>query len=241
MNHFRIFVVFCFLASSFALEVRAATGVIEKQLAEIGAVNNEEVVVVQRQYTSKKWRHEFTPITFGGVPFGTVRRTLFGGASYTLHANDWLGLELVNFAYSKTFFSSFTDDINANKGSGTNPAQAPIKPDFQKLLYFLTAGVQLTPFYGKSSTFSRWIAYLEPYAVAGIGLAKTEADTYMTFYPGIGFRVFFKEWFSMKLEFRNYLYTEKILNRVTLQTETPLRNNYAVMVSLSFWLPKMPR
>src|SRR4051812_18128265 len=147
------------------------TGIIEKQLEEIGKIDNEEVVVVQRQYTRKNWRHEFTPVAFGGMPFGTVRRTLFGGASYILHANDWLGLQLFDFAYTKTFFSSFTDDINSN----AERSQGNIKPDFQKLLYFLDAGVQITPFYGKASTFSRWIAYLEPYLSMSAGVAKTES------------------------------------------------------------------
>lgn len=216
----------------------AATGVIEKQLQEIGSIDNEEVVVVQRQFTTKSWRHELTPLSIGGVPFGTVRRTLLGGASYVLHANDWLGLELFNFSYSKTFFSSFTDDINNNKEA----AQGDIKPDFQKLLYFLTAGVQITPFYGKASTFSRWIAYVEPYLALGAGIAKTEVRAYPVFYPGVGLRIYFKEWFSMRLEFRDYLYTERFMTRTSPATEeSALRNNYAVSVSLSFWLPKMPR
>lgn len=216
----------------------AATGVIEKQLEEIGKIDNEEVVVVQRQYTKKGWRHEFTPVAFGGIPFGTVRRTLFGGASYILHVNDWLGLQLFDFAYTKTFFSSFTDDINNNK----ERTQGDIKPDYQKLLYFLDAGIQVTPFYGKASTFSRWIAYLEPYLSLTGGLAKTESNTYFAVVPGIGLRVFFKEWFSMRLDFRDYIYTEQYLTRTNPSTTaTALRNNYAVMVSLSFWLPKMPR
>lgn len=213
----------------------AATGLIEKQLQEIGSISNEEVVVVQRQFTRKAWRHEITPLTLGGVPFGTVRRTLFGGASYILHTNDWLGLELVNLAYTKTFFSSFTDDINANK-TGNAPN---IKPDFQKLLYFLTAGVQLTPTYGKVSTFSRWIAYLEPYFSLGFGIAKTETNSYLAFYPGIGLRAYFKEWLSMRLELRDYLYSERVVDRPNNIDTTALRHNYAVMLSLSFWLPKV--
>lgn len=224
----------------------ASDNVIEQQLEEIGSIPNEEVVVVQRKYTRKNWRHEFAPITLGGVPFGTVRRTLFAGASYTLHANDWLAWEAFNFTYTKNFFSSFTDDINVGQiGTGTdcqNGNRPCVKPDFQKLLYFLTTGVQITPFYGKVSTFSRWIAYIEPYFTLGLGLAKTETDQYLTYYPGIGIRAFFKEWFSMKLEFRDYLYTEKFTSRTTAGAqESALRNNYAVMVAFSFWLPKMPR
>jgi outer membrane beta-barrel protein len=216
----------------------ADEGVIEKQLKEIGSIDNEEVVVVQRQYTKKNWRSEFTPLTLGGVPFGTVRRTLFAGASYVLHANDWLGLELFNFEYTQTFFSSFTDDINANK---TRSGQGDIKPDYQKLLYFLTSGIEITPFYGKLSTFSRWIAYVEPYFSLGAGIAKTETNSYFAYYPGIGLRAFFKEWFSMRLEFRDYLYTESYTDTATLQPTSALRNNYAVVLSFSFWLPKMPR
>ena len=63
----------------------------------------------------------------------------------------------------------------------------------------------------------------------------------MTFYPSIGIRAFFKEWFSMKFEFRDYLYTENFQTRTTPPTaSSALRNNYAVTLSLSFWLPKMP-
>ena len=208
----------------------ADENVIEKQLQEIGAIPNEEVVVVQRKFTRKNWRHEFSPVGFGGVPFGTYRRTLLGSASYTLHANDWLGLELFDFSYNKNFFSSFLSDINENS-SGTK-----IFLDYQKLIYFMTAGVQLTPFYGKVSTFSRWLAYVEPYFSLGLGVAKTETNSYLSGYPGLGLRVFFTEWFSMRLEFRDYIYNEK-----KRDGNNELRNNYAVTLALSFWLPKMPR
>lgn len=209
----------------------ADDNVIEKQLQEIGTIPNEEVVIVQRKFTRKDWRHEISPVGFGGVPFGTYRRTLLGSASYTLHANDWLGLELFNFSYNKNFFSSFIDDINANKTGGSS-----IYLDYQKLLYFVTAGVQLTPFYGKVSTFSRWLAYMEPYFSLGAGLAKTETNAYPVGYPGVGLRFFFTEWFSMRLEFRDYIYSEK-----KRDGNSELRSNYSVAFALSFWLPKMPR
>lgn len=234
MKYFTLILPFLFSLPTLAEDVDE----IEDQLKEIGTIHNEEVVVVQRKYTRKNWRHEFSPVSFGGVPFGTVRRTLLGGASYTLHFNDWLGLELPNFAYSKTFFSSFTDDINQFK---EDPNQANIKPDFQKLLFFLTGGLQITPFYGKVATFSRWIAYIEPYLTFGAGMAKTEVSSYLAFYPGIGIRVFFREWFSLRLEFRDYIYTEKFTTRTNPPQEaSALRNNYAMTVGLSFWLPKMP-
>lgn len=213
-----------------------ADNVIEKQLADIGSVPDEEVVVVQRKYTSKKFRHEITPVIFGGMPFGTVRRTLFGGASYTLHLSDLFAWEAVNFLYAKTFFSSFTDDINDN---ATNPAQNKIKPDYQKLLFFLTSGLTITPFYGKMSSFSRFIAYAEPYATIGGGMAKTESDTYAVGFGGIGLRTYFKEWFSLRVEFRDYIYNEKIPNRTGGEIVSQLRHNYAILLSLSFWLPKM--
>jgi outer membrane beta-barrel protein len=213
----------------------AETTEIEKQLSEIGSIPNEEILVIQRKFTRKEWRHEITPLNFGGIPFGTVRRTMTSGGSYSLHLKDWFALEPINFTFSKNFFTSFTDDINQNSTPNPN-----IRPDPQRILYFLTTGVQLTPIYGKMATLSKFIAYIEPYFGLGGGIAKTETDTYFTFYPAVGMRVYFREWFSMKLELRDYMYTEQTINPTT-QARTPtFRNNYAVGLSLSFWLPKMP-
>ncbi|NBT59997.1 outer membrane beta-barrel domain-containing protein [bacterium] len=220
---------FVFALSSFAAE----TTEIEKQLSEIGSIPNEEILVIQRKFTRKEWRHEITPLNFGGIPFGTVRRTMTSGGSYTLHLKDWFALEPVNFTFSKNFFTSFTEDIN-------NASSKNLRPDPQRIMYFLTTGIQLTPIYGKMATLSKFIAYIEPYFGLGGGIAKTETDTYFTFYPAVGMRVYFREWFSMKLELRDYMYTEQTINP-TNQARTPtFRNNYAVGLSLSFWLPKMP-
>lgn len=218
-------------ASTFAAE----TTEIEKQLSEIGSIPNEEVLIIQRKFTRKEWRHEITPLNFGGIPFGTVRRTMTSGGSYSLHLKDWFALEPINFTFSKNFFTSFTDDINEN-----SPGAAPLRPDPQRIQYFLTTGIQLTPIYGKMATLSKFIAYIEPYLGLGGGIAKTETDTYFTFYPAVGMRVYFREWFSMKLELRDYMYTEQTINPIN-QARTPtFRNNYAVGLALSFWLPKMP-
>lgn len=232
------FIIFLLILTASEFLHAAKSNVIEKQLEDIGRISDEDVMVVQRKYTRKGGRHEFTPFSLGGIPFGTVRRTLTGGANYTLHLSDWLGIEAFNFLYSKTFFSSFTDDINGNKERTT---QADIKPDYQKLLYFLTGGFQLTPFYGKISTLSRWILYIEPFVSVGGGLAKTETDSYLAYYAGVGIRGFFREWFSTRLEFRDYMYSEKFVSRTAAAgDETARRDNFAVNLSLSFWLPKMP-
>jgi len=214
-----------------ALSGAEDTSEIEKQLQEIGSVPNEEVLVIQRKFTRKEWRHEITPLNFGGIPFGTVRRTMTSGGSYSLHLKDWFALEPVNFTFSKNFFTSFTDDIEA---------PSKLRPDPQRILYFLTTGIQFTPIYGKMSTLSKWIAYVEPYLGIGGGIAKTETDSYFTFYPAVGMRVFFKEWFSMKLELRDYMYTEQTIDPASKARTPNFRNNYAVGLSLSFWLPKMP-
>lgn len=220
---------FLLVATALVFPQPAHGNIIEDQLTEIGQIPNDEVVVVQRKYTRKKGRVELTPVTFGGVPFGTVRRTLFGGASMTYHLNDKWAIEAPAFHYTKTFFSSFTSDINGGQG-----ADPQINVDEQRLLFFLTAGIQFTPFYGKMSSFSRYIAYLEPFITGGLGLAKTESNSYLSPYLGVGFRFFFKEWFSLRLDLRDYIYNE------VQGGQSRLRNNYAFTVSLSFWLPKMP-
>lgn len=222
-----LFVVLCFFSAP------VFANIIEEQLAEIGSVPDEEIVVVQRKYTRKNHRWEITPVAFGGVPFGTVRRTLFGGASITYHATDNWAFEIPSFSYTKTFFSGFVPDINA--GQIAPGSTVKINVDEQRLLFFLTAGIQYTPFYGKLSTFSEYIAYLEPFLTLGAGIAKTESSNYPAFYPGVGFRLFFKEWFSMRFDLRDYIYWE-----VSPTLGTRMKNNYAFTVSLSFWLPKMP-
>lgn len=231
----RLFVVLCVLFPA----TPSIANIIEEQLAEIGKVPDDEIVVVQRKYTRKNGRFELTPVTFGGVPFGTVRRTLFGGASMTYHLNDWLSVEAPNFLYTKTFFSGFTKEINEGQDALGRPK---INIDEQKLLFFLTGGIQITPFYGKLSTFSRYIAYIEPFFSFNAGLATTETSKYLALAPGVGIRLFFKEWFSLRFDFRDYIYTERSVDREdpTAPIVSKLRNNYAFSVSLSFWLPKMP-
>ena len=232
MRKLLLFLCFCLIGYS-SLSVASETTEIEKQLEEIGSIPNEEIIVVQRKFTRKEWRHEITPLNFGGVPFGTVRRTLTSGGSYTLHLKDWFAVEPINFLFSKNFFTSFTDDLNANNSKN-------LRPDPQRILYFLTTGVQFTPVYGKMSSLTKWLAYIEPYIGLGAGLAKTETDNYFTFYPAIGMRVFFREWFSMKVELRDYMYTEQTIDPTNGNRTPTFRNNYAVGLSLSFWLPKMP-
>lgn len=213
----------------------ADENIIEEQLQEIGQIPNEEVMVVQRKYTRKKFRHELTPALLGGLPFNSVRRTLYGGASYTLHVNDWLGFEAM-FNYSQSFIGGFVNDVNSNS---TRPNQNPINPDYQKLLYAVYVGAQISPFYGKMATLSSSIAFLEPFFYLGAGIANTEKYLYPTVVPGIGVRVFFKEWFSLRLEIRDLIYNERAISRVTGLEESGIRNNYMFLASLSFWLPKM--
>ncbi len=229
--------IFLLLCLTFNLSaVYADSNVIEKQLIDIGSIPNEEVVVVQKKYTRKNFRHEITPIRFGGLPFGDIRRTLFGGASYTLHLSDALAIEIFDFTYTKDFFTGFTADISAGQKAA---GKAELKPDVQRLLYLLTPGIQFSPTHGKASTMSQWIAYLEPYISLNAGLAKTETNSYFTLAPGLGMRVFFKEWFSMKVEFRDYIYTEASTDRTTGAAKSTTRNNYSISAALSFWIPKM--
>ncbi len=230
-NFFLILII-----TSLARLAAADSNVIEKQLIDIGSIPNKEVMVVQKKYTKKNFRHEITPIRFGGLPFGDIRRTFFAGASYTLHLGDAFALELLDFTYTKDFFTGFTADISAGQKAA---GKAEIKPDVQRLLFMFTPGVQFSPTYGKASTLSHWIAYLEPYVSLNAGFAKTESNTYFTIAPGLGLRVFFKEWFSMKLEFRDYIYTESVVDRTTGNNKSLTRNNYSVAASLSFWIPKM--
>lgn len=234
MKSLILFLLFCGVFCSTTFGARS----IEDQLAEVGSVPNEEIIVVQRKFTRKEWRHELTPVAFGGIPFGTIRRTLFGSASYTLHPNDWLGIELLNFVYSKTFFTNFVGEINANNVDGSAGFNK-VDVNYQKLLYIVHGGLQISPLYGKMATFSRYIAYLEPYIFLGAGVARTEADTYVTFVPGIGLRFFFREWVSMRFELRDFIYQERNLTAAGTG-ESTWRHNWAVMLSLSFWLPKMP-
>ncbi len=220
-----------------ALCAQAAESLIEEQLEEIGRIPHREIISVQRNYTKKAWRHELSPFTFGGIPFGTIRRTLIGGTGYALHWNDWFATE-ANFLYTKNFFTSFTEDINGPDED--NPVNTPpIQPLVQNLVFVLSAGASFTPWHGKVATFSRHTLYLEPVFSLGAGIAKTDSNTYFTFYPGIGLRVFFREWVSLKLEVRDYIYQE--VSGTPGSEVTSLTNNYSVAVSLSFWLPKMPR
>ncbi|NBW99663.1 hypothetical protein EBR03_08840, partial [bacterium] len=70
---------FVFLTLLAPFSFAEETSEIEKQLEEVGSIPDEEVLVVQRKFTRKEWRHEISPLNFGGIPFGTVRRTMTSG------------------------------------------------------------------------------------------------------------------------------------------------------------------
>ena len=87
---------------------------LEQQLKLQGAIGSNEVIVVEREYTSTAWRSELTPMILGGMPFGTYEEMLMGGASFALHVNSWLALEVPQFLYVHTFSGGILSDLRNN-------------------------------------------------------------------------------------------------------------------------------
>lgn len=169
-----------------------------------------DIRVIQRRLFEKAGRHEFT--LFGGVipndPFVNYYPV---GLRYDYYLLESLGLE-VDFSYIGEAFRSEGDLDLFLTGNGVNV-------DLLDLQQWRThVGVNWTPFYGKLAFLGAKLLHFDMGLYGGFGVVSVEQitenrlNTETELKPegtlGAGFNFFITNTFSIRLDFRQYLFQQ---------------------------------
>jgi len=184
-------------AWALALAVLALAGPAAAQEVDDEAMEDLRALAVQERH-HQHW-HELT-VSFGLLPVDAFLKGLAVSGNYTLHFNELFAWEIVH-AYGVVYRveTDLNDDLT-NVGV-PNP--------FTYVSWAATSNFVFTPFYGKYSVGNRSQIFTELFLVAGGGygwmtLAQGEAEAtqHLVVDAGLGFRVFFGDYFSVRFDLR---------------------------------------
>ncbi len=189
------------------------------------SIQQDRIKSVQRKDFLKRGRFELTPV-FALSLNDAFYQKLGGGAQFTYHPADSLGLE-INFLYTAT--------IQTDMGKFFQQAMTAL-PKVSQLRWVLTGDITWSPIYGKLSLFTDDIVMFDAYLIGGFGVAYTEKGARLATDVGLGLRYFATSWMVFKLEVRDVLYTET-LSLDSGARFTDIQNHLLLMAAVSFFLP----
>lgn len=196
--------------------------------------------VVRHKEFYKPGHFEISAIA-GAMPYDSVISHYMLGGRMTWHMADHFGWEIVDLQVSFPAVSDFTRGFVSSYGISNLQTT--------KLNIMGTTNFLVSPIYGKIRLFGASVLYFDLYAVAGLGMAKTQTIKYSAagssgmgetsmrsgfdpaFDLGIGFKFFINRGMAFIFDMRDYVvYTQ-------LYGKNQLRSNFSVSAGLSFFLP----
>ena len=142
-------------------------------------------------------KHEFH-VSPGFLPLDAYEKGVTGNASYTYHLSDTWGIEAIHLSYVKNVETRLQYDLERLFG-----IQAVQRDSLQ---YFVSSSLVYKPIYRKMVVFGKYIMHGETFFILGGGAFKFEGATRTAADLGIGFRMFFSQWLSMRFDARNYVW-----------------------------------
>ena len=199
---------------------------------DIGSIQNEEIFVVQRKFFPKAGRHEITAGILGGIPLDSFATSLLGGAAYGYHFSQNIGWEVAHVLYAQHFDTTLTEALKDNR----------LSPELVRPKLLASSSLSWSPIYGKVALNQNHIYHYDAYVLGGMGLSVSEQSRSPLGVAGIGFRVFVNRWFSIKFEFRDYIYSEKSYEKLAgdilaLGSEK-ITNTFVLTLGWSVYFPK---
>ena len=153
------------------------------------------LVVQERQFIN---RHEITA-SVGLLPLDAFTRGLTVSGGYTLHFSQLVAWEIAQFHYSFQFDTRLKDQLDA----------LDIQPSpFEVLDYYLTSNLVLKPLYWKGSWLNDSLVRGELLLTAGGAYGWFTRSTRPGLTLGTGFRLFFNDWFSTRLDVRYMMFPD---------------------------------
>jgi outer membrane beta-barrel protein len=174
-------------AVALALSLSAIGGIAAAQDEEEGL----RTLAVQPRHRHH-W-HELSA-SIGVLPLNAFVKGLTVGGNYTLHFNHLFAWEIVRaFGVVSEIETGLNGDLNELQLSPT-PYEYPE--------WAATSSFIFTPFFGKLAVVNRALIFSEVFLVAGVGYGWLTNSQHVVIDTGLGVRVFFGEYFSIRLDVR---------------------------------------
>jgi outer membrane beta-barrel protein len=174
---------------------------------EDGERSYSSVVVQNRRYNPD---HEFTAF-LGLLPLDAFTKGVTLGGAYTLHFNELLAWEVVQFNYSFQFDTSLKADLEAFD-IGNTP--------FEVLNYYASSNLVFKPVYWKGSLLNSGLIRGELYTVLGGAFGAFTRSNRGGVDAGGGVRLFTSELVSFRLDMRYYMFfNDTILEDFSFEDE----------------------
>ena len=130
----------------------------------------------------------------GLLPLDSFIKGFTLGGSYTLHFNHLLAWEIVRaYGVVVQLESGLQDDLE-NLGISPTP--------FEYVDWAATSNFIFTPFYGKVAVVNRTLIFTEWFFILGAGYGWLTNSQNVVVDAGMGFRVFFGDYFSLRFDVR---------------------------------------
>ncbi len=179
-----------------------------------GEQTKAPVNVLQNRYFEKTMRPEL------GLVFGSVRdeaylKILLHGFRGALFFNEWAGVEVQHLTTS----ISDSDDRKALNQKVVIPYDPPdpngdnsprrLDPEVNAVQKITDITGVFAPMYGKLNLLDLYILYFDLYLAGGISKISTDQGDLNAINIGIGERFYFSKSWSVRVDFRERIYTEK--------------------------------
>ena len=175
---------------------------------------------VQSRLFQKAGRHELSAI--GGLYASDLLSSSFlVGGAYTFHFTEDLGLE-ASFGYARAR-SSLVRIVEDDTSFTALRLNTPIYIYEGHLLWSLA--------YGKLRWFSSGISRFDLYLAFGGGVTDNQSAQGLTGSFGLGFKLFFGEWFAVRVDIRDQLMQQELLG------QSEIVNNLAATLGFSVFFP----
>jgi outer membrane beta-barrel protein len=174
---------------------------------EEGGRSYSSVVVQNRRFNPD---HEFTAL-LGLLPLDAFTKGLTVGGAYTLHFNELVAWEVVQFNYSFHYDTSLKADLETFDLKAT---------PFEVLNYYASSNLVFKPVYWKGSLLNSGLIRGELYTVLGGAFGSFTRSDRAGVDGGGGVRLFTSDLVSFRLDMRYYMFfNDTILDNFSFEDE----------------------
>ncbi len=178
-----------------------------------------------------------------------------GSVAVNLHLTDWIAIELLGgYVYMReTSIIGGAAGVRYSIATERGEVRDPNLPDLVGMSWFVQAGANISPLYGKLNFFSEFDLSAQLYLCGGIGIVGAvkrqitgvdETATAIVANPGgavklagnfgLGFRFFFNKWFAIRGEFRDFVFSDSFVFGTTGAADVDIIHNFMGLFGLSF-------